>query len=379
MKTKEDKDIRKEVKSYIQYILWAVSAGRCEFQGCNDPLYYHGVTKESGNYAEKAHIRAVSPGGSRYSEQFSEEEKNCIENLMLLCKSCHTLIDNNPELYPVEHLYEMKKCHEDRVKELTAINDIQKTTMVSYFAAIGDKSPVATDKQFRHAVLRNKCIPDIQNAYELSSKNSMFYDGTTDYYAFETESLRIKLLELKPIIEKSDHVSLFALAPQPLLIKLGEELSDIKNITVFQCHRRDEYKWTWSNQVENVDFLVSQHNSTLASKTVALIIALSAEILIDRITRLFENELPIYIITLADPNRNFVTNKNIADKFIVSYRNTIEKIKNTHPECELLALFPAMPNSLAVRIGLDFMPKTDIPMEIYDEFNGTFLKKMRIP
>ena len=298
---------------------------------------------------------------------------------MLLCKSCHTLIDNNPELYLVEHLYEMKNCHEDRVKELTAMTDIQKTTMVSYFAVIGGKSPSATDKQFRHAVLRNKCIPDIPNAYDLSSKNSIFPDGTTEYYAFETENLRIKLLELKPIIEQSDHISLFALSPQPLLIKLGELLSDIKNITVFQCHRRDEYKWTWSNQVEDVEFLVSQHNPTLASKTVALIIALSAEISIDRITRIFENELPIYKITLAAPNRNFVKNKDIVDKFIVSYRDTIEKIKNNHPECELLALFPAMPNSLAVRIGLDFMQKTDMPMEIYDEVNGNFLKKMMIP
>lgn len=40
--------------------------GRCEFQGCNKLLYEHSISKEYGNYAENAHVEAVSPGGARY-------------------------------------------------------------------------------------------------------------------------------------------------------------------------------------------------------------------------------------------------------------------------------------------------------------------------
>lgn len=55
---------------YIQKGRWFGTedrkVGRCEFQGCNKLLYEHSISKEYGNYAENAHVEAVSPGGARY-------------------------------------------------------------------------------------------------------------------------------------------------------------------------------------------------------------------------------------------------------------------------------------------------------------------------
>ena len=50
---------RKNVPFGTQRLLWGVAAGRCEFKGCNKPLYKHDVTGITENLAEQAHIYAV--------------------------------------------------------------------------------------------------------------------------------------------------------------------------------------------------------------------------------------------------------------------------------------------------------------------------------
>ena len=39
--------------------LWAKSAGRCQFNGCNRILYKSPVTQEPVNISEKAHLRPL--------------------------------------------------------------------------------------------------------------------------------------------------------------------------------------------------------------------------------------------------------------------------------------------------------------------------------
>ena len=104
-------DRNREIPVKIERSLWGISAGRCEFEGCNCFLGINPITMETGNYGEKAHIEAVSKGGARYREVMDVEELNSTDNLMLMCAKCHKTIDDNPEIYTVEMLREMKKSH----------------------------------------------------------------------------------------------------------------------------------------------------------------------------------------------------------------------------------------------------------------------------
>jgi len=74
----------RNIKAVVGSHPWGIAAGRCEFKGCNKVLYQHEVTGDSENYAEKAHIYAVSPGGARFCPG-SEDFKNNAKNLMLVC------------------------------------------------------------------------------------------------------------------------------------------------------------------------------------------------------------------------------------------------------------------------------------------------------
>jgi len=78
----------RNIKTTIERLLWGIAAGRCEFGGCNKVLYQHNVTGESDNYAEKAHIYAVSPGGAR----FRSDDEGFRDSAKTLCWYAHNVM-----------------------------------------------------------------------------------------------------------------------------------------------------------------------------------------------------------------------------------------------------------------------------------------------
>lgn len=101
--------------------------------------------------------------------------------------------------------------------------------------------------------------------------------------------------------------------------------------------------------------------------TIALVIDLSAEVVDRRIESVLGEESSIYHLTIEEPNRVFVKNPEIQNCFIHAFREMMERIKNENPSAQLIHLFPVMPASLAVRAGMDIMPKVDLPIKIYDQ------------
>lgn len=102
LEIKAVKSITREIKPAAERMLWGVSAGICEFNGCTNKLYSHHVTKEKINLSEKAHIYAFSAGGKRPSLLRFSPKINDVDNLMLVCESCHKLIDSEDTNYSAE-------------------------------------------------------------------------------------------------------------------------------------------------------------------------------------------------------------------------------------------------------------------------------------
>ena len=102
------RDITRHVSNAVQRMLWAQSGGFCQFDACELSLIEHHVTKQQGNFADKAHIVAFSEGGPRSDATVDESYINSLDNLMLLCKGCHQHIDDNAEAFPLRALEAMK-------------------------------------------------------------------------------------------------------------------------------------------------------------------------------------------------------------------------------------------------------------------------------
>ncbi len=56
-----------------------------------------------------AHITAAAPGGPRYNENLTSDQRSSPENGIWLCSNCANLIDKNPDKYSIELLIDWKK------------------------------------------------------------------------------------------------------------------------------------------------------------------------------------------------------------------------------------------------------------------------------
>ena len=73
---------------------------------------------KSTNLGKASHIHAASPGGARYDEKQSEEDRVSINNGIWMCAICADLIDKDWKRFPASLLYQMKAEaeHEARTK-----------------------------------------------------------------------------------------------------------------------------------------------------------------------------------------------------------------------------------------------------------------------
>lgn len=346
-------------------LLWGKSAGRCQFRGCNESLYRDDLTQVEFNQSYIAHIVADSPAGPRGHATRSEELKKDISNLMLLCDNHHRLVDGEQlKVYTEEVLLEMKKEHEDRMDLISGIGINMKSEIVIYKANIGSNPVMMSYDSLKEYILPNR-YPARSTAADLSLSNSTIVDSRKTFWEQQLENLDDQFKEqILPKLRKSEflHFSLFAMAPIPLLIKLGVYLSDIQSLDVYQ-KRRDPDTWCFDDDVATIYHFVPDEQKM----NVALKIELSDNILNERITSVLGDDTTIYTIRIDNPDNDFVKSRKQIVDFGVKMKEAFREIKQIHGQDVILNIFPAMPISLAVQLGRVWMPKANLSMKIYDQ------------
>lgn len=363
-------EVTRYIKPTIERELWARTAGRCQFKGCNTLLYKSAVTQESVNLAEKAHIYSFSKDGPRGWGPFKTglNKLNDISNLMLLCHGCHKKIDQEGgELrYPSKLLISWKKDHELRIETVTGITPENKSHVVLYGASIGsEKSPI-----HYHACVE-AMFPDRFPANErpiIASMKSALKDSSPEFWLAESTHLISTFNQrILPIIEEDQckHFSVFSLAPQPLLILLGSLLTDKIDVETYQLHREPK-SWCWQeSEDDDFDYIIRRPERFDGAPT--LILSLSDHVAHERLEKPIGNNLSIWEITVKHPNNDFMQAKEQLVKFRKRLRRLIVEIKHKHGESTPLNIVPVMPVSCAVELGRTRMPKADMPWLIYDQ------------
>ncbi|HAV13313.1 MAG TPA: hypothetical protein DCX06_07480 [Opitutae bacterium] len=87
--------------------LYAKSLNQCAMPKCTAPIIISGIS-----VGEICHIKARRKKGPRYDSELSLKEKDSYSNLLLLCRTCHKLIDSDQLTYTPELLSEIKSIHE---------------------------------------------------------------------------------------------------------------------------------------------------------------------------------------------------------------------------------------------------------------------------
>lgn len=371
---------RPKIPEPTQKLLWGCTAGRCEFRGCHKPLWKAPTTLQQVNISEVAHIIAFSVYGPRGDKTLSPLLAKDLSNLMLLCDACHKLIDERPSDYEVELLRTMKREHEEWIRIVTSGAPDLKSNVVFYGENIGDHGSMFTMKEALAAMLPQR-HPSDDHGIAIGLINSSSKDSDPDFWNIRASELKTKFEQLvRPRLNTGAirHVSVFARAPQPLLMLLGSLLGDISDVEVYQ-RRKEPPSWKWEDKPDPFTFSVTAPTNQKKGDA-ALVFALSATVTDERISSVVGNDVPIWRVTIPTPDNDFVRSRAQTEAFRKAMRPLLNQIKAAHGEKATIHVFPAMPVSLAVDFGRVLNSKSDLPLIVYDENKklGGFVKALSI-
>lgn len=362
------RDVTRHVPLVAQCLLWGRSAGRCEFDGCNQPLWESPVTREAANIAQKAHIWSFSGDGPRGNDGICASDLNCIENLMLLCHPCHRKIDQRKDggQYSAELLQCWKRTHEQRIELVTGIAARKSSHVLLYGANIG---AISSPLQFAAVapVLFPHRYPAEPRAIELGMLNSCSQDRDREFYEVQARNLHRQMQrKVHDRLASGDieHLSIFGLAPQPLLMMLGTLLTDIPAADVYQLHREPR-GWGWASGRCSTEYKIKEPAD--CGEEPALVLSLSGAVTPDRINSVLGPKAAIWEVTVPEPGNDFLQSREQLQEFRRVMRRLFDRIKAAYGQDAILHVFPAAPVSVAVELGRVHMPKADLRMRVYDQ------------
>ena len=358
-----------KVPQKVQSALWARSAGRCQYRGCNHDLVGDLISgNENALFGFIAHIIADSADGPRGDPIRSPLLAKSLDNLMLMCAVHHKLIDVDSLVdHPEALLVEMKAEHEARVAMLAGIDMDRASHVLRFGASIGANEALVSTRAI-FAAMPPDHHPASMQTIDLEMTGHAFADSDPAFWVMQQTNLQRNFAaRVGGRIERQDirHLSVFALAPQPLLIELGRLLCDIVPMVVHQRHREPS-TWTWQRDGARVRYQTTEPASW-RSGVVALKLGVSATITDDRIERVVGNDAAIWSLCAEAPHNDIVRSPEDQAAYRTALRRLFDAIKARHGDRVVVHLFPALPASLAVETGRVWMPKADPELRIYDQ------------
>jgi len=368
--------------------LWLISGGRCEYPGCNKPLWKDSVTYNKMNIAYMAHIIADTPGGPRGDEALSEKLSDDISNLMLLCDVHHRLIDNKNERgeepgehHPVDLLRKFKNEHERRIELLTSLDAHRKSYIVSLTANIDQHKGFVNFRDAKQAMLPER-FPASDQIIKIDLTSSTLTEEDPEYWTVNAKNITRQVntrLQSGPDGKEINHISVFGFAPIPLLIHFGKELGNKLPTDLYQKHR-DTENWSWKD-LKNKEFkyeLIKQPKNDAKTNDVVLILSLSGKIHVNEITDLLGENLNIYEMSIPNPDPLFLKALEQLELFSKEIRKLLAKIRQNRGEDCVIHLFPAVPIPIAIEIGRTLLPKADPEIYIYDKTTEGFKHRLTV-
>lgn len=365
---------REKIKPAVQLMLYAQSGGFCQFDGCENSIIEHHVTKASENAGEKAHIVAYSDGGTRADSTLPTEYVNSLENLMALCPGCHDHIDKNGERYSRHTLEEMKRARVALVRDAIRNRTGElKTNVLVFEAPIGERIVSIAAHETASAIRPR--YPASGNPLRINLNGLAKQGETRAFYDAAEEQIEKEIAEYfrngGPLFE-AQHISLFGIGPIPLLVKLGATLND-KIPTEIHNKRNNPATWDWNADGEVVRFDFRCIRRGAPDGPVVLALSISGAVPVSELGRGFERA-SVYELHVdgQPPARTLIQTKADLEAFKAAYCSVLGEIAGAHSVAAPVHLLPAVPACIAVACGLMRHPKAHGPLRVYDLRDGAY-------
>ncbi|MFB9991942.1 SAVED domain-containing protein [Deinococcus oregonensis] len=376
-------DRRPPLPVKVQNELWGRAAGRCEFKDCNILLYEDSLTGQRHNAATIAHIVAAKADGPRGDPVRSPLLVKAIENLMLTCKLHGSLIDNHEYVDQFEEavLLDYKRKHEQRIKEATAALDDQRTALLVLQGRIGTKLSRINLAEVRKAIHPRWPGSDEETTIDLN--DLIVGEDRASYWEAASEQIKDEIKSLlKKLKGKSAHVSVFALAPVPLLTLLGFQLGSRVDADLFQCHRdkpQDPWCWAEGEPLSEDKFELFEPETVDAELTdIALVVSVSRKILPSLVNSTLNIPHARFEIRARSTGTDFLKYRSQLTLFAAEHRLVMKMIGEQFPKVRRVHLFQASPIPLAIEAGRNLIEKADPEIIVYELNGDTYLPALTL-
>ena len=274
---------------------------------------------------------------------------------------------SNENKYPPELLHAMKRKHEERIALATSITPNKQSIIVIYTSSVGKQKPSI---DYRDAVdaMFPTFYPTADSPIDLST-NTPFNDNEECYWATEKMALDRNYRDKVSCLLANGYpnISIFAIAPQPLLVYLGTLLGDIHKISVFQKHREPN-TWRWLDMESNNAFILNEPPSKNGRPI--LVFAISSQNIEKRIKNLYNKDESIWIIRCKEPNNDMLISPKQLSEYRALVRKVMDDINKTSSNDEI-RIHMSMPIACAIELGRIRMPKADKSWMLFDYHRDT--------
>ena len=357
------------IKTQLQ--LWVVSAGRCQFPGCNEFVLKDSTTLTEGNYSNIAHIISWTPTGPRGDSVLSPKLAKDISNLMLMCLNHGKMIDTKKNIptYTVDFLRKCKEVHENRIKLQTSIDISRKTTAVRLQTNIRGRLVSVSQPDVYTALIAAGRYPHDEKGIHIDLTNLHY---SADKSSWETATKQIdatlsSALTVGNNERKEDHFSVFGIAPIPVLAYLGFKLGNTIPADIYIKLR--EKPWSRTSSDPKLAFTLAKPRSKDKTETIALSIAISGTTSQSEIEKRLGKNIPVYEIKLKKSQIDQIECIEDLESFRKLYRETIDEIRELHGKKCKIHLFGAMPTCAAIICGREIIHGVDPTIVMYEYLN----------
>lgn len=358
--------------------LWVRAGGRCSFLGCNEYVLSDQLTNwRDTKHGNIAHIVAASRNGPRGDEPLPMDQRSEYDNLILVCKTHHGVIDDKSleDRFPVWKLQQYKQDHEARIFELTACMPDRQSNVIALKARVQGETVVASYDQICQAMFQQGWYPRSEQVKWIDltqfrdTDSHEFYGGAKRHIDIMVE----RALEGLGTQGNPEHLSIFALGSIPLLVYLGARLSN-KVPTLFYQRHRDTQSWTWKDGEPSARYALRTLQTGTDCSAVALFLSLSGPVNRGSIPADIDERYTIYEIALVGtPNPEFLRTPQDLEAFRATYAEFVAMIRLKHNEAATVHLFPAVPAPVAVVCGRELLHNVNPGLTVYNKKqNGGF-------
>jgi hypothetical protein len=370
-------------------LLLVRSGGRCAL--CFRDLMTSPTTFKDLYLGERAHIvgRSTSPGSPRGDDALPVEERDEVDNLMLLCGTCHDDADDkiNLGVLTVGLLRKRKARHERHVAEVLSIRPNSATSVLRMTGLIGaagvgiSRSTAATSvltsgrvATFPWAQHSDGCEVDLGGIPDPEPANRNYY---------ETGARKIDRFfdrQFTPAVEDGTvrHLSVFALTRWPLLVLLGAKIGDKIETDVYQRHRTFE-GWDWPPDGNDTQFDWAKTPGTDTDDAV-LVLSLSATVRAREAPDDLQGLLTYRVAPTSGvtPDYHVIGTPAALKSAEAAFRAVLADIERHAKHVRRVHVIGAAPQSACIALGRSLTLGVHPQLVLYDRIDGTYRPALEV-